>query len=61
MTDKFVMKPVFAKMATADFYPEGANEKYIEITVQAPFDTEVFPGDVVILDANEYKKLIQED
>ena len=58
MTEKFTMKPVFAKMATADFYPEDANGKYIEITVTAPVDTTVLPGDVVILDKDEYLALI---
>ncbi len=53
-------KPIFARMASADFYPEGAEDKYIEITVTAPFDTIVLPGDVVIIDKDEYLALIKE-
>lgn len=50
-------KPIFATMASADFYPEGANEKYIEITVNAPFDTIVLPGKVVIVSEEDYLEL----
>lgn len=52
-------KPIFAQMASADFYPEGAEEKYIKITVAAPFDTIVLPGEVVIIDKDEYLDLIK--
>ena len=44
-------------MATADFYPEGVNAKYIEVIITAPFDTEIFAGKVVLMDAKDYKSL----
>lgn len=50
-------KPIFATMSSADFYPEGANKEYIEITVAAPFDTIVLPGKVVIISEEDYLRL----
>jgi hypothetical protein len=55
---KSKQQPIFATMACADFYPEGAEEKYIEITVTAPFNTIVFPGEVVIISKEDYLVLI---
>ena len=41
-------KPIKATMLEADFYPEGGDGTYIHITVKAPFDSEVCPGEVTI-------------
>ena len=60
MQAKHKMKPIFGKMLTADFYPEGANEEYITITITAPFDTKVLPGDVVLMDKEEYLNLVRD-
>jgi len=57
MADIIKQKPIFATMATADFYPEGAEGKYIEITVTAPFDSIPMAGKVVILAEEEFVKL----
>lgn len=58
--EKSTIKPIFGKMTTADFYPKDAKGKYIEITITAPFDTKVWPGEVVLLDKDEYLKLKKE-
>jgi len=56
----YKMKPIFGEMLTADFYPDDANGKYIEIAITAPIDTNVLPGEVVLLDKEEYLALIKE-
>jgi len=56
---RYKMKPIFGKMVTADFYPDDANGDYIQITIAAPYDTNVSPGEVVLLDKDEYLALIK--
>lgn len=54
---KIKMKPTLVSMSSADFYPEGAGGEYIEITVCAPFKTVVLPGNMFLIDEEEYYKL----
>jgi len=56
---RYKIKPIFGKMATADFYPDDGKGDYIEITITAPVDTNVLPGEVVLLDKDEYLALIK--
>lgn len=60
MTNKLKMSPIPARMVSADFYPEDGDGTFIHITVKAPFDSRVLPGDVYIISADEYTSLMKE-
>lgn len=53
------MKPIFAEISHADFYPEGRDDDLIEIVLSAPADTAVGAGKVVIIDLEAYEQLIK--
>jgi len=52
------MKPIFAEISHADFYPEGQDDDLIEIVLVAPADTTVGAGKVVIISLEAYEQLI---
>ena len=51
------MELIFAEMSHANFYPEDRDDDLIEITCVAPKDTEVYAGEVVIMDRQQYEEL----
>ena len=51
---------IFGQMAGFDTMPDGGDGTYIEVTIHASMDSRIWAGDVVIVDADEYKKLKSE-
>lgn len=48
---------IFGQVAGFNTLPEGGEGVYIEVTVHAGMDAEIWAGDVVVVCADEYKRL----